>query len=274
VAVRGRPGANSSSEPSMTTSIREKSGAVKSWTSSVARSGRRSVDRRLFRSVVGGAPAAGVVSLTYDDGPTEVLTLRLGQALAERGHLATFFVLLRRAEDHAGVLRQLTQQGHEIGLHGVRHERLPGRGFWTIREELREAKESLETLCGHQVRLMRPPYGAQSRMSYLATRSAGLMPVGWSLNTRDYSVGTFAQLKTSIPDPITPGALVLLHDGDGEAEDPCLPETTIQMRLALTELLAVQLSVQGLRSVTVSMMLSRSDQTGVWIHGAKRALGT
>ena len=62
------------------------------------------------------------VLLTYDDGPDPEGTPEVLRELAAADARATFFVLGTRVKLYPDVFRSVVAEGHEIGLHGYRHE--------------------------------------------------------------------------------------------------------------------------------------------------------
>jgi polysaccharide deacetylase family protein (PEP-CTERM system associated) len=71
---------------------------------------------------------------------------------------ATFFVLGAVAEEHPAVVRSLGEAGHEIGSHGLWHEKLYEQGPDRFRETERRNKEILEDLIGVGVEGHRAPF--------------------------------------------------------------------------------------------------------------------
>jgi peptidoglycan/xylan/chitin deacetylase (PgdA/CDA1 family) len=65
--------------------------------------------------------ASQTVYLTFDDGPS-ANTEALLDVLDEFGVRATFFVTGQYEGDTAGLLRQISQKGHSVGLHSFAHE--------------------------------------------------------------------------------------------------------------------------------------------------------
>lgn len=63
---------------------------------------------------------------------------------ARHGVTATVFVVGELARSHPGLIRRVAEQGHEIGLHGLRHVTLGEVGRGRLGEELREGRALLE----------------------------------------------------------------------------------------------------------------------------------
>ncbi|WP_125152400.1 polysaccharide deacetylase family protein [Clostridium rectalis] len=62
-----------------------------------------------------------VVYLTFDDGPTHVITNQLLDVLKEYNVKATFFVVGKEIEDKEDILLRIYKEGHGIGLHTYSH---------------------------------------------------------------------------------------------------------------------------------------------------------
>lgn len=228
------------------------------------------VEGQIFPTVVGTKPNGSDLTLSFDDGPTPGLTEILAPALADAGHHATFFVLLRRAIRHSEIIRLLVDHGHEVAMHGFEHSRMVGMPHAELTRRLRGARGELEELAGAKVTYFRPPFGAQSRMTYIAARRAALTPTGWSLNSVDYSETGATVVMDGIRSAIAPGALVLLHDGDGDRPPGQLADASISARLEIFEALAALLADLGLRSRTLGALVRRNGAvTRRWVRGCR-----
>jgi len=229
---------------------------------------RDRAEANVFSAVVGVRTAGRVLALTYDDGPTPGVTEHVGSHLTVHGHFATFFVMLPRAQENPSLVNELLAQGHQIGLHGLDHVRLSGLGSRELFRTLRESRAALEDLTGEPVRLIRPPYGAQSRLSYLVARAAGLEPVGWSIDPVDYRPGSLVQVSERLPRTPNPGSIVLLHDGDGEGNDGPLGDDYSRFKRDFATHTTNWLAQTGMRSLTLdSMMHQFPAVTARWVRG-------
>lgn len=208
------------------------------------------------------------LSLTYDDGPTPNLTAELGRRLADSGHHATFFVLAPRARAYPEEVAKLVESGHEIALHGYDHRRLLGRPMAEVAALLRQAKADVEAVSGTRVSLFRPPFGAQNRRTYLATRRAGLRPVGWSVNSVDYLALSPAMVMNELRDRLRPGEIILLHDGDGDRLSAEVSPKFIDLKLRINSEIVIEMARQGLRSRPVGALIRRNGPIlDRWLKG-------
>ncbi len=85
------------------------------------------------------------------------MTERFLDFLEQRRVRATVFVVGELARSHPGLVRQVAERGHEIGLHGLRHVTLGDIGPERLRGELQEGKERLEDVARGPVPGFRAP---------------------------------------------------------------------------------------------------------------------
>lgn len=222
------------------------------------------LDRRLFPTVVAGDAQGDRLCLTYDDGPTPGLTDIVAESLAERGHRATFFVLVPQAEAHPRLVRRLLDLGHEVGLHGIAHDRLPGQPWSAVHRQLRDVKARLAALGARPV-LFRPPYGAQNRRTYLLARASGLRPVTWNADSRDYQEPGPQALREQLSVSLRPGAIVLLHDGVGHRPGSGLTAEEVARRRSILELTIALLAERELTSVPVTELSVAGRVVEPWL---------
>ena len=61
------------------------------------------------------------VYLTFDDGPSTVVTNAILDTLKEEGIKATFFIVSDRAHGREETLRRIVREGHTVGVHSATH---------------------------------------------------------------------------------------------------------------------------------------------------------
>ncbi len=154
--------------------------------------------------------------LTIDDGPDPEDTPRILELLAEHGARATFFVIGRSAVLHPELVRAIAAAGHEVAHHTHTH---PLAGFWfaspaRVGRELDAGLEALR-LAGVRPTRFRPPAGIKNLWLAAALRARGLTCVGWSVRGLERRRGDAEAVAASVMRRITPGAIVLLHEGPG-----------------------------------------------------------
>jgi peptidoglycan-N-acetylglucosamine deacetylase len=193
----------------------------------------------------------GCFALTFDDGPDSRHTRRISEQLADRGHRATFFVLAKAVARHPEIAAQLLADGHEVANHGDDHRLLALSSPRTVRDQIAANERALEAATGRlPARLFRPPHGARSPWLTSTVRRLGYRLCGWDghvFDTARPGVDVIVERTTKL---LAPGAVVLLHDGDGSGHG-ALRDQTVDALPAILD----AASVQGLRSVPLSTLL-------------------
>ena len=162
-----------------------------------------------------GVGSPGHVALTFDDGPDPVSTPPILAALDVLGWRATFFCLGSQARRSPGLVRELVDRGHEVGVHGDAHtSHLRRPANWTVPDVLR-ARDTITDITGEAANWFRPPYGAVSASSLVAARRSELQLVLWTTWGLDWKAGaTGVTVAANVQRTLHPGATVLLHDSD------------------------------------------------------------
>ncbi len=172
----------------------------------------------LLRTVAGPhvRDGRGVISLTFDDGPSPTLTPMVLDILASYDIRATFFVLGSQAEAHPDMVRAIVAAGHEVAGHTWSHQSLPGMGDRAFVDEVDRANALLEQLSGVPVACVRPPFGRFDDETVGRLASRGLRTAMWTHDTRDWNrPGTDAIVAAATTD-LGPGSVILLHDAGGD----------------------------------------------------------
>lgn len=169
------------------------------------------------------------VSLTFDDGPDPVSTPQLLAVLKKHHVKATFCLWGDHVRQHPDVVRQIAAAGHRLCNHTMHHDDM---GTWdteAIREDLEQTTAAIRAAVpGARIDYFRAPYGSWGRTPEVAAE-LGMQPLGWQLAVGDWAPPGTAELVRRIEEGVTPGAVVLLHDGGGdrsqtvEAVDQVIP---------------------------------------------------
>lgn len=170
----------------------------------------------VFGSVISSAGDDGpIVALTFDDGPNPNATPVILDALAARGIKATFFILGRHAERWPELVGRVAAEGHAIGNHGYYHRKLHLKSPGYVRDDLQRGTDAIVSACGVRPTLFRAPHGFRSPWVTSIARSLGQRTVGWTRGVWDSALpGVDAIVERSVR-AARPGAILLLHDGDG-----------------------------------------------------------
>jgi peptidoglycan-N-acetylglucosamine deacetylase len=166
------------------------------------------------------APAAaregctGRVALTFDDGPASGVTSDLLRILHRARVPATFFMVGQRVAAAPALARSVERGGFLVANHSWAHVDMTTQSRAQVAATLRATDRELKRVGTHPTRLMRPPYGALDAAARQGIQDAGMVPVLWDVDPRDWESGTAAEIAARILGQLRPGGnVVLQHDG-------------------------------------------------------------
>jgi peptidoglycan/xylan/chitin deacetylase (PgdA/CDA1 family) len=189
-----------------------------------------------------------VIALTFDDGPWPETTEQIVEILEEYDIKATFFWVGAALEKHPEIAEKVAQAGHEIANHTWNHT-YDKMSPEVAADEINQTDELIEELTGIKTTLFRPPGGVQDNGLVDYIYSQNYVNVMWSSDSFDW-YDTAAQIVDNVMETVTPGGIVLMHDGGGTRY------ATVE---ALPEIID-QLKEKGYRFVTVNELLHLADQ--------------
>jgi peptidoglycan/xylan/chitin deacetylase (PgdA/CDA1 family) len=197
-------------------------------------------------SVSRGPAARRRIALTFDDGPSS-FTARVLDVLEAQDIRATFFVEGRKVAGHEELLKRMLDAGHMIGNHSFDHVNL-AKADRAARRQIDDTQTAIRTATGFTPCLLRPPFGLGSRKLLRAVSGRHLTSTLWSVNPRDFQTPGTATIKRRVLAGVTPGAIILTHDGGGDRSQT----------LAAIPSIIRTLKARGYRFVTVTDLLGLS----------------
>ena len=159
------------------------------------------------------------VALTFDDGPDAQSTPTLLDFLREEKLAAAFFGIGKRVTAHPEIAARIVREGHLLENHTYHHSNFTN--FFPLsrlRAELAQTQASITQATGIAPRNFRPPMGLSNPRIFRAARAAGLSVVGWTARGLDTRITDPERIVKRITQRLTPGGIILLHDGNIPAE--------------------------------------------------------
>ena len=106
------------------------------------------------------------VYLTFDDGPTYVVTAKLLDVLKKQNVKATFFVVGKEIEGKETILKRIYNEGHSIGLHTYSHNfKKIYRSTDDFIHEMTKTSDKIEQVIGFAPKIIRFPGGSSKRLN-------------------------------------------------------------------------------------------------------------
>jgi peptidoglycan/xylan/chitin deacetylase (PgdA/CDA1 family) len=170
-----------------------------------------------YRRIAGGpAFPADAVALTIDDGPHPVWTPKILRLLDRYQVPALFCMIGNQVLGHETVARTVTRAGHQLANHTWSHPiSLAHKSSTAVRKEIARAQEKIHDTTGYTPKLFRSPGGDWSPTVMREAAHAGMIPLDWSDDPRDWSRPGVAAIKRRML-AARPGQILLCHDGGGD----------------------------------------------------------
>ena len=147
-----------------------------------------------------------VVYLTFDDGPTPVVTEDVLDLLEQYQAKATFFCIGKNVVEHPEIYQQIIAKEHAIGNHTQHHK----NGFKTSTlgyvNDISACTDVVES------NLFRPPYGRLTRGQYRAIKKHFKI-IMWDVLSRDYNPNlSVDKCIKNVLDNVREGSIIVFHD--------------------------------------------------------------
>ncbi|NBH10389.1 glycosyltransferase [Amycolatopsis sp. SID8362] len=214
-------------------------------------------------------PRNGTIALTFDDGPDPVWTPRILEVLRKHQVHATFFVIGAQVVAEPGLVRQLVEDGNEVGVHTFTHADLGPRPAWQRTLQLRETQLAIVGATGRTTTLLRPPYSSTNDALDDATWAAiqqadaeGYLTVLTTRDTEDWRHPGVDRIVANGTAGGKNGQVVLMHDSGGDRTQT----------VAALDRLLTQYQRQGIVVGTVSATMGLTSAMKP-ASGAERWLG-
>ncbi|MET9072982.1 polysaccharide deacetylase family protein [Streptomyces sp. NPDC004232] len=158
------------------------------------------------------------VALTFDDGPGPA-TGQILDLLAQYHVKATFCQIGTRAAANPAMVKRIIADGHRLCDHTVHHPQ-PMRTLPHAKQvyEITAAKNMIIKAGGPntQVTWFRAPGGDFSSENRQIAVHAGLRPLGWTVDPRDWARPGTGSILATAKRELRPGGIILMHDGGGD----------------------------------------------------------
>ena len=106
-----------------------------------------------------------VAYLTFDDGPSPLVTPKILQILSEENVKATFFVV-HYSDENAKYIKQEANEGHTVALHGYTHTYSEVyQSVDSCLENFRKIEEQVKGTIGKDSKIIRFPGGGSNTVS-------------------------------------------------------------------------------------------------------------
>ncbi|SFC73710.1 Peptidoglycan/xylan/chitin deacetylase, PgdA/CDA1 family, partial [Alkalibacterium subtropicum] len=199
------------------------------------------------QSISRGNTTEKVVALTFDDGADGTNINTILQILSTHNVTATFFLTGSGANHHPQAIRNISNQGHQLGNHSYSHPYFTQISAAETVSQLQRAEDTIRQITGRSTKpIFRPPYGAYNSTVLQRVGDAGYpYSIMWTIDTIDWTGNSSSDIVSRVMNRIVPGAIVLMHTGAGASGTPgALPTMITRLKNA------------GYRFVTINQLLN------------------
>lgn len=196
------------------------------------------------------------IVLTFDDGPHPRTTPKVLEILKRRNIKAIFFVLGLQANKYPHLVKQIHDDGHEIGNHSYSHVNFTQVSRENVEKEIARSNDLIEKITGIRPRYLRPPYGAVNRQVINIARENGLDIMLWTIDPKDWqnknSAITLRNLEqqTGLNGRFR-GGVVLLHD-------------IYQTNISVLETYLDRLAINNFSITTIDALNNDNHKNSIW----------
>lgn len=170
-------------------------------------------------------PNKPMVALTFDDGPNPKSTGKILDTLSKYNAVATFFDLGKSVEAYPEIVKREEAIGCEVASHTYSHYNLNNLSASAIKDEINKSANAFRKVLGHDVSLVRPPYG---NANALVQANVPYPLIHWNIDTLDWkSRNKEAILKEVRAIENYDGKIMLMHSiysSTADAVEVIVPE--------------------------------------------------
>lgn len=154
-----------------------------------------------------------LVSISFDAAWGDEQTESLLATLEKYGVKTTFFVVGEWVDKYPETVKRIADAGHEVMNHSDTHPEMTKLSTYELGRELKTCSDKIEAVTGVRPVLFRPPYGDYNNAVVGGARDGGMFTVQWNIDSLDWKDLTPAQMMDRIMPKLTPGSIILLHNG-------------------------------------------------------------
>lgn len=133
------------------------------------------------------------------------------KTLAENNVHITFYIGGSWANKYPEILKELANQGHELGNHTYSHPHPNTLSKEKNKEQIIKTEELVASITGLKTNLYAPPYGEYNNTVLLAAQELGYTTTMWSIDTIDWKRPPPEVIKERVLKKLHNGAIILMH---------------------------------------------------------------
>lgn len=171
------------------------------------------------------------IAITFDDGPHPENTVRLLEILNNEKAKATFFVSGSEVEKYPGLLKDIDDEGHEIGNHSFSHRKVSEMGLQNYLCGIEKTSMLIQRYSRQKDHLFRPPFGEFNFALFNYIIKSRFAYVSWSIDSQDSYIRKKDELVQSMNGVNSKDGDIILFHEDYKSTIDALPEIIRDIRM-------------------------------------------
>ena len=154
-------------------------------------------------------PTKPMVAITFDDGPTTSTSVDVANYFDSKDSRLTFFWLGSRIENNKEIVKNISDEGHEIANHSYDHSNFNSLSDDELMRQTEGVNKMIQEITNQDRVLIRAPYGAANADVRSKVKSPLIM---WGVDTNDWQSRNQEAVYNHMSEYVYDGSVVLLHD--------------------------------------------------------------
>lgn len=152
------------------------------------------------------------IAISFDAAWGADKTQDIMTVLKEYGVGATFFLVGFWVKEYPQMVKNIADNGFEIGTHTNTHPDMCKLSQEDMRQELETSTKLITDITGGKVELFRAPFGSYNNTLIDTAQSLGLVTIQWSLDGLDWKGTSAKEITSRVLGKVKPGDIILFHN--------------------------------------------------------------
>ena len=151
------------------------------------------------------------ILLTFDDGPTESVTIKILSLLKNNNIKAVFFCVGDNIKNHPELTEKILGEGHTIANHTMYHKLITKMNREEAVDEIKSFNDLMKEKFNYGVKYFRPPHGRFNLKTNRILSELNLKCIMWNLLTYDFK-NDIKRVQYSIDKYLSANSVIVYHD--------------------------------------------------------------
>ena len=152
------------------------------------------------------------IAISFDAAWGADKTSQIIEVLNEYNVDATFFLVGFWVDKYPDKVKEIDENGFEIGTHSNTHPDMVKLDANTVKQELTTSIDKIKAVTGKEVSVFRPPFGSYNNTLLKVCDELNLKAVQWSVDTLDWKGLSGGEICKRVMAKASNGGIILMHN--------------------------------------------------------------